>query len=94
MSSPPNVRRTVTQVEFFAAFDRYFAPLYAYVSQHVNDRQRCEQIVAEVLRTNLDLLVDAAADTEALRQLEAASQQLIGLAAESAPSLSSPTLRP
>jgi hypothetical protein len=93
-SSLPLVQRTITRVEFFAAFDRCFARLYAYVSRHVNDRQRCEQIVREVLRTNLGLLVHAAADTKALSQLEAASQQLIGLAAESAPSFSSSTFRP
>lgn len=76
----------VTREEFFAAFDRCFPRVHAYVSRRVNDSKSVERVVTEVLTENLDLLVDQGDETREASQLKATSDRLIEM--ESARSLS------
>ena len=58
-------------------YERWFAPLHAYVSRHVAGPQVRERIVREVLSENLDLLVGRRDKDLEVRRLEAAADRLI-----------------
>ena len=58
-------------------YERWFDPLYTYVSRHVAGRQLRERIVREVLSENLDLLVGRRDTGLAVRRLEATADRLI-----------------
>lgn len=62
---------------FAAGYERWFDPLYAYVSRHVASRGTRERIVRQVLAENLDLLVGQREEAVETRRLQATADRLI-----------------
>jgi len=58
-------------------YQRWLAPLHAYVSRHIEARQVRERIVREVLSENLDLLVGRRDADSEINRLEATANRLI-----------------
>ena len=74
-----------TTAELFAeGYERWFGPLYAYVSRHVAGEPTRERIVREVLSENLDLLVGRRAESLEVNRLEVTADRLIADAVEEA----------
>jgi hypothetical protein len=72
------VRAIPTTAELFQeGYQRWFDPLYAYVSRYVAGRHVRERIVREVLSENLDLLVGRREKGLEVRRLEATANRLI-----------------
>lgn len=69
----------MTRKEFSAAFDRWFARVYAYVSRRVRDATTCERIVSEVLAANLDLLRAGGDERKDIATLKESSDRLLAL---------------
>lgn len=69
----------VTRQGFSACFDRYFRPVYAYVSRRVSDKGTCERIVREVLTANVELFVERTDERRRLCTIKAYSDRLIEL---------------
>ena len=77
-SAGATVRSIPSTTELFASgYQRWFAPLHAYVSRHIEARQVRERIVREVLSENLDLLVGRRDAASEIRRLEATANRLI-----------------
>ena len=78
-------RAISTTAELFATgYERWFGPLYAYVSRHVAGEQVRERIVREVLAENLDLLVGRRAEALEVSRLEATANRLLADALDEA----------
>lgn len=60
-----------------SGYQRWFAPLHAYVSRHIEARQVRERIVREVLSENLDLLVGRRDAESEISRLKATANRLI-----------------
>jgi len=72
------VRSIPSTTELLAdGYQRWFAPLHAYVSRHIEARQVRERIVREVLSENLDLLVGRRDAESEISRLKAAANRLI-----------------
>lgn len=70
--------RVPTTTDLLArGYERWFTPLYAYVSRHVAGSHVRERIVREVLATNLDLLIGRRDEALEVRRLEATADRLI-----------------
>ena len=72
------VRSIPSTKELLASgYQRWFAPLHAYVSRHIEARQVRERIVREVLSENLDLLVGRRDAPSEISRLKATANRLI-----------------
>ena len=75
--SPDAGRASPTWGVFAERFERCLRSVSSYVSQRVNDRERLERVVTEVVAENLHLLVAQLDAREELACLMAAADRLI-----------------
>lgn len=81
--APERAMPTTTEL-LASGYQRWFEPLYVYVSRYVAGPQVRERIVREVLATNLDLLIGRRDEALELRRLEATADRLIAEAVSEA----------
>jgi hypothetical protein len=74
-----------TWEDFSVRLDRCFRHVSLYVGQQVNDRNRLREVVTEVLKGSLDLLLTPSDEREELRRLHASADQILALAAPPLP---------
>jgi hypothetical protein len=74
-----------TWEDFSVRLDRCFGHVSRYVGQHVNDRNRLREVVTEVLKGSLDLLLTPSDEREELRSLHASADRLLALDAPALP---------
>jgi len=77
-------RPSPTWEVFSERFDRCFRRVCSHVSRHVNDRERFERIVTEVLAGNPELFISPYSELEEFKRLKASADRLLAPGAHAA----------